>query len=176
MPFIKNTGAKNDQPSINTQKIFIGRDSELQYFKDCILKPVDPMHNIVSIHGQGGVGKSALLAKYIDETHTTEFKDYCLTAMVSERQTTPISIMDKFADQLQMMGEFKKALNKYKETLRKLHVDGKNIQDAILRSVPDFAEAAGKSVPVAGPFAGVGVKVGAAYLLDKYHTAQIRRE
>jgi AAA domain len=119
MPFIKKTDPQSSQPPTDARKIFIGRESELLFFVQNILKPADPTHNIISIWGQGGVGKSTLLARYIDETHTPEFKDYCLTAMVDERQTSSASMMEKFAEQLHLEGDFEKALKQYKEALRK---------------------------------------------------------
>src|SRR5438270_11092212 len=100
MPFVKKSEMKQTEPFIDTHKIFVGREGELLFFVQNILKPEDPTHNIISISGQGGVGKSTLLARFIDEAHAADFKDYCLTAIVDERQTTPTSIMGKFADQL----------------------------------------------------------------------------
>src|SRR5438132_13089182 len=106
MPFVKKSETKQAEPSTNTHKIFIGREGERLYFVQNILKPEDPTHNIISIYGQGGVGKSTLLVQLIAETTTSDFKDYCRTALVDERQTTPVSMMEKFADQLQMKGDF----------------------------------------------------------------------
>src|SRR5437667_5820223 len=102
MPFVRKTDSQGSQPPTDARKIFIGRTGELLFFVQNILKPEDPTHNIISISGQGGVGKSTLLARFIDETHSTSFKDYCLTAIVDERQTAPASIMEKFANQLGM--------------------------------------------------------------------------
>src|SRR5215472_8632446 len=100
MPFVRKTDSQGSQPPSDGRKIFIGRTNELLFFKQNILKPEEPTHNILSISGQGGVGKSTLLARFIDEAHSVEFKDYCLTAMVDEWQTTPINVMEKFAEQL----------------------------------------------------------------------------
>src|SRR6516162_4563562 len=119
MPFVRKTDSQGSQPSTDTRNLFIGRTGELLFFVQNILKPEEPSHNIISIWGQGGVGKSTLLARFIDEAHSAEFKDCCLTALVDERQTTPLSLMEKFAEQLHMKGEFEKALKQYKEALRK---------------------------------------------------------
>ena len=54
MPFIKpsnSTKIATQSPS----KIFVGRDIELNFFVNNILKPEYPTHNIISISGQGGV-------------------------------------------------------------------------------------------------------------------------
>jgi len=104
MPFVRKTDSQGSQPPTDTRKLFIGRTGELLFFVQNILKPEEPTHNIISIWGQGGVGKSTLLARFIDEVHSAEFKDYCLTATVDELQTTPASIMEKFASQLHMQG------------------------------------------------------------------------
>jgi hypothetical protein len=79
-----------------------------------------------------------LLARFIDEAHSADFKDYCLTAIVDERQITPASIMGKFADQLHLTGEFEKALRQYKEALRKLQAEQETLQERVLPRVPDF--------------------------------------
>lgn len=44
---------------------FIGRAEEIQFFKQCILEPESPTHNIISIHGPGGVGKSTFLSQLV---------------------------------------------------------------------------------------------------------------
>src|SRR6516162_1174908 len=110
MPFVRKTNPEGSQTPTDTRKLFIGRTGELLFFVQNILKPEEPTHNIISIWGQGGVGKSTLLSRFIDEAHSTEFKDYCLTAAIDELQTTPASIMEKFAAQLLMQGTFGKAL------------------------------------------------------------------
>src|SRR5205085_8273645 len=97
-------------------------------------------------------------------------------ALIDERQTTPVSMMEKFADQLQMKGEFDKALKRYKETLRKLQTDQEALQDAILHRAPDFASAAVEGVPIVGPLLREGVKVTTEFLSDKYYSAQERRD
>src|SRR5690349_14764073 len=123
MPFVRKTNPEGSQTPTDTRKLFIGRTGELLFFVQNILKPEEPTHNIISIWGQGGVGKSTLLARFIDEANSADFKDYCLTATVDELQTTPASIMGKFADQLHMTGDFKKELRQYKEALRKLQIE-----------------------------------------------------
>jgi len=176
MPFVKKDGSQDFQPLTEAQKIFIGRTDKILFFAQNILKPAYPTHNIISISGQGGVGKSTLLARFIDEAHSTSFKDYCLTAIVDERQTTPVSIMEKFAGQLGMTGKFEKVLRQYKATLRKLQTERETLQNPVLQSLPDFAGAAAESVPVAGPFLRESVKAGTKYLLERYHADQIDRD
>jgi hypothetical protein len=50
--------------------------------------------------------QTILLNSIIDEAHSANFKDYCLTATVDELQTTSASMMEKFATQLHMQGVF----------------------------------------------------------------------
>ena len=115
MPFVRKTNPEGSQTPTDTRKLFVGRAGELLFFVQNILKPEEPTHNIISIWGQGGVGKSTLLARFIDEAHLAEFKDYCLTATVDDLQTTPASIMEKSAAQLHMQDAFDKALKHYQK-------------------------------------------------------------
>jgi AAA domain len=167
MPFVRKTDSQGSQPPTDTRKLFIGCTGELLFFVQNILKPEEPTHNIISIWGQGGVGKSTLLSRFIDEAHSEDFKDFCLTALVDERQTTPLSIMEKFADQLHMKGEFEKTLKHYKEVLHKLQTERETMQDAVLYRVTDFAGAAAEMVPVVGPLLREGAKASAGLYLDK---------
>ncbi len=116
MPFVKKTHSQDSQPSsAGFSPTFIGRAGELLFFAHKILQPEAPTHNILSISGQGGVGKSTLLARFIAEAHEALFKEYCLTASVDERQATPISMMEKLAQQLHLTGKFERALKQYRE-------------------------------------------------------------
>jgi hypothetical protein len=84
MPFIKKRDTRGFQSSVDARKIFIGREGELLFFVQNILSPEEHTYNILSIFGQGGVGKTTLLDRYRDETRAPEFKDYCLVARVDE--------------------------------------------------------------------------------------------
>src|SRR5438067_582473 len=95
----------------NQQSNFLGRNLELNFFINYILQPDFPAYNIIYISGQGGIGKSTLLARFIDEINSTTFHDYCLSAIINEQQSTSTNIMEKFAKQLGIKGEFDKALN-----------------------------------------------------------------
>ena len=75
MPFVRKTDSQASQPPTDTRKLFIGRTGELLFFVQNILKPEEPTHNIISIWGQGGVGKSTLLARFIDEARSAEFQE-----------------------------------------------------------------------------------------------------
>lgn len=152
--------------------LFDARMGELLFFVQNILKPEEPTHNIISISGQGGVGKSTLLTRMIAETHTPGFKDYCLTALVDEGQTSAVSMMQKFADQLRLEGEFQKVLHRYEDAELKLKTDRENgtLQDAALSGVPNLAGAAVEGVPFVGPMLREGVKTTAQYFLARYYS------
>jgi len=172
MPFVRKIGSQGSQPPTDTRKLFIGRKGELLFFVQNILKPEDPTHNIISIWGQGGVGKSTLLSRFIDEAHSANFKDYCLTATVDELQATPASMMEKFATQLHMQGAFVKALKHYKEVLRTQQTEQEMMQDTLVQRMPTFAGAAVEGIPFVGPLLGEGVKATAEHLLDRRYNYQ----
>src|SRR5215469_5682611 len=118
MPFIKKSQIQSSLPSTSPRSVFVGRTNELLFFVQQILKPEEPVHNILSIWGQGGVGKTTLLQQFKNQAATADFKAYCLTALVDERQATPASMMEKLADQLHLGKNFEKALQRYKEVLQ----------------------------------------------------------
>jgi putative ribosome biogenesis GTPase RsgA len=93
MPFVDKRTSKKQKTVAETGKLFIGRANELRFFIEQILKPEKPTHNMVSIYGQAGVGKSTLLTRFSDETHQGEFRDYCKVATIDERQTTPVAVL-----------------------------------------------------------------------------------
>ncbi len=174
MPFVKKSDMKGPQPSTDTQKIFIGRTHELHFFMEHILAPLDPAYNIISIYGDGGVGKSTLVTRFIDEARTAQFEDYCLTAIVDERQATPASMLEKFAEQLHMDGAFKRAMIAHKDALRRQQAEQETMQDAVLQRAPDFVGAAVEGVPFVGPLLREGVKLTAAQVMNRQRSGQTR--
>ena len=176
MPFVRKTNPEGSQTPTDTRKLFVGRTGELLFFVQNILKPEEPTHNIISIWGQGGVGKSTLLARFIDEAHSAEFKDYCLTATVDELQTTPASIMERFAAQLHMQDAFEKALKHYQKGLRTQQTEQETLQDTLVQKMPVFAGATVEGIPFVGPLLGEGVKATAEHLMDRHNDVQKRKE
>jgi tetratricopeptide (TPR) repeat protein len=172
MPFIGSNDSQGGQPLVDARTLFVARKGEQLFFVQNILKPEEPTHNIISISGQGGVGKSTLLSRLIAETRDPKFKDSCLTALVDESQTSAVGIMQKFADQLRLEGEFQKVLHRYEEAVLKLKTDQENgtLQDPLLSGVPNIAGAAVEGVPVVGPLLREGVKTTAQYFLARYYT------
>jgi tetratricopeptide (TPR) repeat protein len=178
MPFVKRKDAKGSQPPADARKIFVGRTNELHFFIEHVLRPEEPSYNIISIAGHGGVGKSTLLAKFIEDVHTPEFKEYCLAALVDERHITPANMMEKFAEQLQMAGEFKKALTRFKEVQRKLPAEQEamRLQDTVLHRTPDFAGAAFEGVPLVGGILRESVKLAAGHFINEYEASQAQKD
>ncbi|MBA2391918.1 MAG: ATP-binding protein [Ktedonobacteraceae bacterium] len=169
----KNT-SKGSLPPDNSHKIFVGRANELSFFTEHILQRDDPAYNIISIYGDGGVGKSTLVNRYIEMVNSPAFQEYCLAAIVDERQATPASMMEKFTAQLHMHQEFSRAITHYKAALRKQQDEQETMQDAVLQRAPDFAVAAVEGVPIVGPLLREGLKMTTAQVLDRYHTKQNR--
>src|SRR4051812_47779814 len=102
MPFVRKTDTPPFPVLPSAHNVFIGRTSEILFFTQNILKPEEPVHNMLSLWGQGGVGKSTLLARFRSEAQMGDFKAYCVTALVDERQFTPVRIMEQFAAQLHL--------------------------------------------------------------------------
>ena len=172
MPFVKKNTSKGSLPLDDSRKIFVGRANELSFFTEHILQPDDPTYNIISIYGDGGVGKSTLVNRYIEVVNSPAFQEYCMAAIVDERQATPASMMEKFTAQLHMHHEFSRAITRYKEALHKLQDEQETMQDAVLQRAPDFAGAAVEGVPIIGPLLREGLKMTTSQMLDRYHTGQ----
>jgi tetratricopeptide (TPR) repeat protein len=178
MPFIKKSNTQSSLSSTPPRSVFVGRANELLFFIQHILKPEEPVHNILSIWGQAGVGKTTLLLQFISQTRTAEFKEYCLTALVDERQATPASMMEKFAQQLPLSKQFEKALSHYKEALNLPTISRpvNRWQETMVTKAPDVAGALFEGLPVAGPLLREGAKVATEHLLDRSQTLKGNRE
>src|SRR5437588_4474032 len=152
MPFKRSdTDTKSTQPPANVHNIFVGRTNELDFFVQRILKPEEPAYNIISVSGNGGVGKSTLLSMLMDRIDSLNFGDYCLAALVDERQANPASIMEHFADQLRQQGypiaKFENELAHYKEILQKLQTKGGDKRETFVRkAAPELVGAVVKDV------------------------------
>src|SRR5437763_14701151 len=86
----------------NTDGVFIGREDTLHFFREQILAPHQPTHNILSIYGEAGVGKTTLLNHLKSMADSPEFNHSCVTALVDTVSSMPFSIgvMKQVADQL----------------------------------------------------------------------------
>lgn len=95
-------------------KFFVGRADEQASFVREVLAPTTPRYNILSISGEHGIGKTELLRQLFARMRSPEFTDYCLPAYVNEMQATLADIMEQFAAQLRMDGDFRSALDTYR--------------------------------------------------------------
>jgi len=180
MPFINKNALASPEPNNIGRGIFVGREAERAFFLNNILRATNISHNIVAISGNGGVGKSTLLQKYISDAGSAEFKDYCLTTFVNERQPTPLAIMEAFADQLKAAGcklpDFENALSKHKDTLRRAYAERESGREAMLRGTVDWAGSVVEEVPVVGSVLNKMAKPAAEMLIKERHTNQLIRD
>ena len=142
MPFVDDTDSQSPLLPPDPGQIFVGRDTELSYFKYNILQPEKPSHNIVVISGQGGVGKTTLLSRFMHEAAAPAFRNYCLTAKVDHNQTTPAAIMENLATQLQGNGgftNFKTELESYNQALKRLQQEKEAGRQSLVGGVADWA-------------------------------------
>jgi tetratricopeptide (TPR) repeat protein len=154
MPFDKQTVPTIRRPGSSVRNRFIGRANELHVFREHMLKPEDPTYNVLSVWGAAGVGKTTLLARLRDETRTANFKDFCLTALVDERQGSPVALMASCAAQLRMAGAplaaFEQVLARYKQAAKPRHDEQTVARAAFLREVAALTESKGMDASVMG--------------------------
>jgi hypothetical protein len=87
------------RPQVETRSSIIGRINEQYFFTEHVLRPVEPLYNLISVWEAVGVGKSTLLTRFRDTAHSTEFKDVCLRALVEEWPITRAHLMERVAAQ-----------------------------------------------------------------------------
>ena len=112
----------------STKKIFVGRQKQLDLFQDNINKgPNDEdFHNIFNIYGQGGVGKSTLISKYIDIANQ---KDYVFALIDTEDKRTYdiLATMKLIAADFEKQGfpfkKFDENYTKYLQETKKLEAE-----------------------------------------------------
>ena len=90
----------------------------------------------------------------LDEARIPDLREYCLIALANERQTTPASAMEHFADQFRDLGhpfkKFEEALIQYKEALRRMRATGmgyRDEQELVVREVVDTTGAIMEDFP-----------------------------
>lgn len=169
MPFVKQAEIKLPQPSAlkglfqsfsskapdaptalplpDATKYFVGRASELNSFASDILLPGAPLYNILSVCGQSGIGKTQVLGKFIERAGQPPFDDYCLPAYINGWQTTIADIIDQFAKQLRLDGDFRKAQELYKRIELNLQDPKEATREAIVHTVADAATNLAPSIP-----------------------------
>lgn len=139
----------------------IGRTAEQDFFTEHILRPGGrdqsaPTHNLISLWGEAGVGKSTLLARFRDTACSIEFRDACLTALVDAWLLTPARLMECVAAQLRSAGVplavFELALARYKATARRQQGEQEIARLLFLRQLPYLSGDGIRGKPVIGSF------------------------
>lgn len=179
MPFVVNVGGKKSSRTqeIGAHPVFIGRLNEIKFVQHQLIEPEIPRHNIVCFHGQGGIGKSTLLSQLGEILGTNEQKCPPTFAYVNERQPTPVNVMQAFAKRLEMRGAFDKALELYKETLRKIRQDRQEAEETVGRKMTgQVAKAVAESVPIVGTFIKEGAEQVSNLLWDEFHDRRRRKD
>ncbi len=119
MPFIKQPERQAGRPPVKIGSIFTGRVNERRFFVKNVLTPEVPTAHVIWVWGPAGVGKSTLLTRLKDEACRPGVKETCLTALVDEREGTPIDLMECCALQLRLTGAplaaFEQALSRYRQ-------------------------------------------------------------
>ena len=133
-----------------------------------MLRPVEPLYNLISVWGAAGVGKSTLLTRFRDTAHSTEFKDVCLTALVDEWPLTPVHLMERVAAQLRSAGAplvaFERTLARHMEAMRYQQEKQEAARTAYLRQVPHLPGDGIMGEPVIGGlYAAVAEEASAAF-------------
>ncbi|MFL5665066.1 MAG: hypothetical protein ACJ8BW_27515 [Ktedonobacteraceae bacterium] len=164
MPFSKQAF----QPQVETRSSMIGRMNEQYFFTEHVLRPVEPLYNLISVWGAAGVGKSTLLTRFRDTAHSTEFKDVCLSALVDEWPITPAHLMERVAAQLRSAGAplvaFERTIARHKEAMRSQQEEREAAQTAFLRQVPHLPGDGVRGEPVIGSlYAAVAEEARASY-------------
>lgn len=82
-----------------TRRVFVGRIPELVFLRKRYLALRRGEASVVRVHGQPGVGKSALLARFVDELHE-QGEVVVLAGRCHEREFVPFKAFDGIADAL----------------------------------------------------------------------------
>ena len=179
MPFVVNVGGKKSSRTqdVSARPVFIGRLNEIKFVQQQLIDSEIPRHNLVCFHGQGGIGKSTLLSQLEEIVGTNEQKWPPLFAYANERQPTPVDVMQAFAKRLEMRGAFEKALELYKETLRKIRQDRQEAEETFGRKITgQVTKAVAESVPIVGTFIKEGAEQVSNFLWDELHDRRRRRD
>jgi tetratricopeptide (TPR) repeat protein len=150
MPFIHRKEKRKSDSATPVNHAFFGRVPEIAFFKEDILAPETPAYNIISISGIAGVGKTTFLAKIKEEVSSAQFERYCKFALVDEKVTNPLNIMEHFARQLQITGDFEKELEQCKEAFLRVHQEQNEFREAVIRETGTVVGSALKLLPVPG--------------------------
>jgi tetratricopeptide (TPR) repeat protein len=142
---------------------FVGRSEQQRVFQENFTGD-EPAWMVLSVTGEGGVGKSTLLKRYTQLAQAPEINAnvvYC-----DDHQYTPVDAMVAVAEQLGKLGIESKNFNerhkKYRETLQQIESDPsapRGMVNVVMRGLTDFTVKSLRRVP--------GVGVAADYIDEK---------
>ncbi len=142
---------------------FVGRTEQQQVFTENFAGD-EPKWVVLSVTGEGGVGKSTLLKRYTQLAQGDEINAnvvYC-----DDHQYTPVDAMAVIAEQLEKLGieskKFNERYKKYRETLQQIESDPtapRGMVNVVTRGLTDFTIKSLRRLP--------GVGVAADYMDEK---------
>jgi tetratricopeptide (TPR) repeat protein len=142
---------------------FVGRSEQQQVFLDNFTGD-EVKWVVLSVTGEGGVGKSTLLTRYAQLAQGEDFNANVVKC--DDRQYTPVDAMAAIAEQLAKVGieskKFDERYKKYRETLQQIESDPtapRGMVNVVTRGLTDFTIKSLRRLP--------GVGVAADYVDEK---------
>ncbi len=136
---------------------FVGRSEEIRIFRENFTGD-EPDWWILSVTGEGGVGKSTLLNRYRDMAVKPPIG--ALVVLCDDRELFPVQVMGAVAEQLAQEGivskEFDERYRKFLELREKIESDPdapRGVVDVVTRGLTDFTIKSLRRAPVIGLFA-----------------------
>jgi tetratricopeptide (TPR) repeat protein len=96
---LRRLGAPEAAPAAAQAAPFVGRDGELQALRDAFAAASGGRTVTVAVHGPSGVGKTALVRRFLDEVRL-ERRAVVLGGRCYERETVPYKALDGVVDAL----------------------------------------------------------------------------
>lgn len=153
MPAKKTTWAQKKE--INLERLFVGREDVVNTFVNDFLSE-SPEYMVISVVGEGGVGKSTLLKRFEAKAESPDYKAF--VAICNSNQDSPIRIMDFISQQLSQNGitnrKFDERLRKYRQLKQEIENDPESPQSLLpllSKGVTNFAIKSLRRTPIAGP-------------------------
>lgn len=152
MPFVTQSLCSHQ----SFQPPFVGRTAERRAFAQQVLTPDEPAVHLIGVGGPPGIGTSALLAQWREDTCTGPFKDECLTALIDGRVGSPLQVMRAYAALFRAAGTPLVAFEEMLEhlvtaTRRVFSVEQQAAQSLFAHRVQDIARARPlRAVPLLG--------------------------
>jgi hypothetical protein len=123
MPSVPDASYAPLPPLVGAGPLFLGRVQELHLFVQHIVKPQEPLFQVISLWGEPGIGTSTLLRRFRDEARLAAGTHRAFTALVDERLTNPLDLLEHWAQQLRLAGAplplFERRLVSYHESVRR---------------------------------------------------------